>query len=94
MITVVFFHFWSINIKYLKSDLFKKKKKKKFKKKEKARREKLNKTTKLALYTSAGLIAGRWVGQKLKINPQATTLIGGLIGTISSQPGEWKKITG
>ena len=52
----------------------------------------LSKTTKLTLYTTIGLITGRLIATQLKINPQALTLIGGLIGTITSQPGEWKKI--
>ena len=52
----------------------------------------ISKTTKLALYTSAGLIIGTFIGKQLNLNSRVAMLAGGLIGTISAQPGEWKKL--
>ena len=52
----------------------------------------ISKTTKLAIYTSAGLIIGTFIGNQLNLNSRVAMLAGGLIGTISAQPGEWKKL--
>lgn len=54
--------------------------------------KKISQTTKMALYTSAGLIAGNLIAKRFGYNQQLITIIGGLVGTISSQRGEWKKL--
>jgi uncharacterized protein YcfJ len=60
--------------------------------KKQRRMKELSRTSKIAIGTTAGLIAGRLIGKQLGWNQQMTTVIGGLLGTIAGQPGELKKL--